>query len=124
MVLYGAVFRPVLTVPGGALWGCVRPVLTIPGGVPPEPKPAVSRTAPHYIRGQLQLSFCYQRAALSVFVHHAKDLALPDGQEPSAYVKIYLLPDPNKVTKRKTKVVRKNNHPSFMERVRAASAAV
>ena len=77
----------------------------------------MNRATPHYIRGQLQLSFCYQRTAFSVFVHHAKDLALADGQEPNAYVKIYLQPDPNKVTKRKTKVVRKNNHPSFMERV-------
>ncbi|KAF0298151.1 Phosphatidylinositol 4-phosphate 3-kinase C2 domain-containing subunit alpha [Amphibalanus amphitrite] len=82
-----------------------------------EPKPTVNRTAPHYIRGQLQLSFCYQRNTFSVFVHHAKDLELPDGQEPNAYVKIYLQPDPNKVTKRKTKVVRKNNHPSFMEMI-------
>lgn len=72
----------------------------------------------HYICGQLQLSFRYRNNAFSVFVHHAKDLAIPDGQEPNAYVKIYLLPDPNKLTKRKTKVVKKSSHPSFMEMVR------
>lgn len=51
-------------------------------------------------------------------VHHAKELPLLAGsQEPSTYVKIYLLPDPSKATKRKTKVVRRNCHPTFMEMV-------
>ena len=36
-------------------------------------------------------------------------------EEPNAYVKVKLHPDPTKVTKRKTKVVRKNCNPSFME---------
>jgi phosphatidylinositol-4-phosphate 3-kinase len=51
-------------------------------------------------------------------VHHAK--ALPQttsGQEPNTYVKVYLKPDRQKATKRKTKVVRKNCYPSFMETV-------
>ena len=34
---------------------------------------------------------------------------------PNSYVKVYLHPDPTKQTKRKTKVVRKNFNPSFME---------
>lgn len=51
-------------------------------------------------------------------VHHAKDLPrIAGNQEPSTYVKVYLLPDHNKATKRKTKVVRKNCYPSFMEMV-------
>lgn len=41
------------------------------------------------------------------------------GQEPSTYVKTYLKPDPSKATKRKTKVVRRNCNPSFMETVSA-----
>ena len=36
-------------------------------------------------------------------------------EEPNAYVKVYLHPDPTKITKRKTKVVKKNCNPSFME---------
>jgi len=52
-------------------------------------------------------------------VHHAKDLPrIAGNQEPSTYVKVYLLPDHYKATKRKTKVVKKNCYPSFMEMVR------
>lgn len=53
-----------------------------------------------------------------VMVHHARSLStVSAGQEPSPYVKVYLLPDQSKVTKRKTKVVRRNCHPTFMEMV-------
>ena len=34
---------------------------------------------------------------------------------PSPYVKTYLLPDMHKMTKRKTRVIRRNQHPTFME---------
>jgi hypothetical protein len=34
---------------------------------------------------------------------------------PSPYVKTYLLPDTHKITKRKTRVIRKNANPTFME---------
>ena len=71
------------------------------------------------IKGQLKLSIEYHKDVLHVMVHHAKDLAIPDGSkdEPNSYVKVYLRPDPHKATKRKTRVVRKNRHPSFMEMV-------
>lgn len=70
------------------------------------------------MRGQLKLSLHYQRGRLLVMVHHARDLSkVAAGQEPSPYVKVYLRPDQNKETKRKTKVVRKNCHPTFMEMV-------
>jgi phosphatidylinositol-4-phosphate 3-kinase len=36
-------------------------------------------------------------------------------EEPNAYVKVYLHPDPSKQTKRKTKVVKKSCNPIFME---------
>lgn len=51
-------------------------------------------------------------------VYYVRDLPLlTNGQEPSTYVKVYLRPDTTKTTKRKTKVVRKNCHPSFVEMV-------
>ncbi|KAI4457617.1 bitesize isoform i [Holotrichia oblita] len=68
------------------------------------------------IKGQLKLSIHFQRGVFRVMVHHARGLPLiNNSQEPSTYVKVYLQPDPTKTTKRKTKVVRKNCHPSFME---------
>ncbi|GLG92883.1 Synaptotagmin 1 [Gryllus bimaculatus] len=70
------------------------------------------------VRGQLKLSFHYQRqpGILMVMVHHARGLpTVAGGQEPSPYVKVYLKPDPSKITKRKTKVVKRNCHPTFME---------
>ncbi|XP_050532896.1 phosphatidylinositol 4-phosphate 3-kinase C2 domain-containing subunit beta isoform X2 [Daktulosphaira vitifoliae] len=80
-----------------------------------EPKkPAYVRE--NRIRGQLKLTLHYQRGAFMIMIHHAKDLPRVAGnQEPSTYVKVYLLPDRNKATKRKTKVVKKNCFPSFME---------
>lgn len=52
-------------------------------------------------------------------VHHAKELpVVANHQEPSTYVKVYLLPDPAKATKRKTKVIKRSCHPSFMEMVK------
>ena len=34
---------------------------------------------------------------------------------PSPYVKTYLLPDPDKLTKRKTKIAKNTDHPTFNE---------
>ena len=78
----------------------------------------VSETKPPF-KGQLKLSIEYRKDVLHVMICHAKDLAIPDGSkdEPNSYVKVYLRPDPHKATKRKTRVVRKNRHPSFMEMV-------
>ena len=71
------------------------------------------------IKGELKLSVEYRRDVLHVMVNHARNLDIPDGskEEPNSYVKVYLRPDPHKTTKRKTRVVRKNCHPSFMEMV-------
>ncbi|XP_071564109.1 phosphatidylinositol 4-phosphate 3-kinase C2 domain-containing subunit beta isoform X3 [Temnothorax nylanderi] len=66
--------------------------------------------------GQIKLALHYVRGTLSVMVCHARGLPkVANAQEPNTYVKVYLKPDPTKATKRKTKVVKKNCHPSFME---------
>ncbi|XP_015112954.1 phosphatidylinositol 4-phosphate 3-kinase C2 domain-containing subunit beta [Diachasma alloeum] len=66
--------------------------------------------------GQIKISLHYTRGTLSVMIHHARGLPkVANAQEPNTYVKVYLKPDPTKATKRKTKVVKKNCHPSFME---------
>ncbi|XP_019865562.1 phosphatidylinositol 4-phosphate 3-kinase C2 domain-containing subunit beta isoform X2 [Aethina tumida] len=68
------------------------------------------------LSGQIKLAFQFSKDAFTVMVHHVRGLPrLSNGQEPSTYVKIYLRPDDNKETKRKTKVVKRNCHPSFME---------
>lgn len=70
------------------------------------------------LSGQIKLAFQFSKDAFTVMVHHVRGLPrLSNGQEPSTYVKIYLRPDDNKETKRKTKVVKRNCHPSFMEMV-------
>ncbi|XP_010794694.1 phosphatidylinositol 4-phosphate 3-kinase C2 domain-containing subunit alpha-like [Notothenia coriiceps] len=38
-----------------------------------------------------------------------------DGTDPNPYVKTYLLPDPHKTSKRKTKISRKTRNPTFNE---------
>ncbi|CAG9769508.1 unnamed protein product [Ceutorhynchus assimilis] len=67
------------------------------------------------LKGQLKLSLVYTKGVFTVMVQHARGLPKLNGQEPSTYVKVYLQPDAHKSTKRKTKVVKKNCHPSFME---------
>jgi len=42
----------------------------------------------------------------------------PGSDLPSPYVKIYLLPDPEKQTKRKTKVIKDTTHPTYNELVK------
>ena len=44
------------------------------------------------IQGELKLSIEYRKDALLVMVHHAKDLAMPDGSKeaPNSYVKVFL----------------------------------
>ncbi|XP_071121891.1 phosphatidylinositol 4-phosphate 3-kinase C2 domain-containing subunit alpha-like isoform X2 [Mytilus edulis] len=64
--------------------------------------------------GQVKLSLEYKKSTLMIMVMHAKDL--PGGSTlPSPYVKIYLLPDPDKQTKRKTKIVKDSTHPTYNE---------
>ncbi|XP_032895407.1 phosphatidylinositol 4-phosphate 3-kinase C2 domain-containing subunit gamma [Amblyraja radiata] len=60
-----------------------------------------------------QLHISLENGKLSIMVKHVTNIYLPDGSAPDAYVKIYLLPDAERVTKRKTNVVPKNSNPTF-----------
>uniref|UniRef100_A0A182YBJ7 Uncharacterized protein n=1 Tax=Anopheles stephensi TaxID=30069 RepID=A0A182YBJ7_ANOST len=71
---------------------------------------------PPQVGGKIKISMQYHRDTLIVMIHHVLSLPnTPGGQPPNTYVKVYLKPDSSKATKRKTKVVRKNCNPSFME---------
>lgn len=66
--------------------------------------------------GQVKLSVSYKNLSLIIMIMHAKNLNCPEGSTgPNCYAKTYLLPDPDKQTKKKTRVVRQSRHPSFME---------
>lgn len=43
---------------------------------------------------------------------------LQEGTDPDPYVKLYLLPDPQKTSKRKTKAARRTCNPTYNEMVR------
>lgn len=84
-----------------------------------SPGQKASRNELGRLKGQLKLSFQFSKGVFRVMVYHVRDLPLlTNGQEPSTYVKVYLRPDSSKETKRKTKVVKKNCHPSFVEMVK------
>ncbi|RWS05589.1 phosphatidylinositol 4-phosphate 3-kinase C2 domain-containing subunit alpha-like protein [Dinothrombium tinctorium] len=67
--------------------------------------------------GQVKLSILYKNASLIIMIMHAKNLHSPRSNSPDCYVKTYLLPDLRKNTKRKTKIVFRNSHPTFMEMI-------
>uniref|UniRef100_A0A6G1SG77 Phosphatidylinositol 4-phosphate 3-kinase C2 domain-containing subunit alpha n=1 Tax=Aceria tosichella TaxID=561515 RepID=A0A6G1SG77_9ACAR len=67
-------------------------------------------------KGQVKLKLSYKNSTLIIMMMHAKNLPQIYGDSsPNCYAKTYLLPDPHKQTKRKTRVVRQNCNPSFME---------
>ncbi|XP_018364571.1 PREDICTED: extended synaptotagmin-2 isoform X4 [Trachymyrmex cornetzi] len=70
--------------------------------------------------GRIQLTIRYstQRQKLSIFVHRVANLPLPQNDPhniPDPYVKLYILPDKHKETKRKTAVIKDNCNPQFDE---------
>uniref|UniRef100_T1J9I0 Uncharacterized protein n=1 Tax=Strigamia maritima TaxID=126957 RepID=T1J9I0_STRMM len=79
-----------------------------------EPKRPQQRTEAH-VRGQVKLSIRYRCNSLFIMVMHARNLTSSKNTGPDVYVKTYLLPDMHKITKRKTKMVRRTTHPTFME---------
>ncbi|XP_064634199.1 phosphatidylinositol 4-phosphate 3-kinase C2 domain-containing subunit alpha-like isoform X2 [Lineus longissimus] len=81
----------------------------------PDPSPTRILRRPHAIQGQLKLSLVHKEGGLHVMIMHAKDLASEESELPDPYVKMYLLPDSAKQTKRKTEIARRSNHPTFNE---------
>ncbi|XP_016070931.1 PREDICTED: phosphatidylinositol 4-phosphate 3-kinase C2 domain-containing subunit beta [Miniopterus natalensis] len=68
------------------------------------------------VGGEVKLSISYKNNKLFIMVMHIRGLQLlQDGNDPDPYVKIYLLPDPHKTTKKKTKVARKTCNPTYNE---------
>uniref|UniRef100_A0A8C3RF28 Phosphatidylinositol-4-phosphate 3-kinase catalytic subunit type 2 beta n=1 Tax=Cyanoderma ruficeps TaxID=181631 RepID=A0A8C3RF28_9PASS len=83
-------------------------------GTNPTPKPTDATWARSLgkVGGEVKLSISYKNNKLFIMVMHIRGL---DGNDPDPYVKTYLLPDPQKTTKRKTKVARKTCNPTYNE---------
>ncbi|KAM4554198.1 phosphatidylinositol 4-phosphate 3-kinase C2 domain-containing subunit alpha [Fundulus diaphanus] len=82
---------------------------------PPNiPEPLLSPTSGR-VEGEVKLSISYRNGTLFIMVMHIRDLVSEDGTDPNPYVKTYLLPDPQKTSKRKTKISRKTRNPTFNE---------
>ncbi|MGH0177572.1 UNVERIFIED_CONTAM: hypothetical protein FKN15_075491 [Acipenser sinensis] len=66
--------------------------------------------------GEVKLSISYKSDKLFIMVMHIRGLQpLQDGTDPDPYVKLYLLPDPQKTSKRKTKGGRRTCNPTYNE---------
>uniref|UniRef100_A0A671YC12 Phosphatidylinositol 4-phosphate 3-kinase C2 domain-containing subunit alpha n=1 Tax=Sparus aurata TaxID=8175 RepID=A0A671YC12_SPAAU len=81
---------------------------------PKAPEPPLSPTSGR-VEGEVKLSISYRNSTLFIMVMHIRDLVSEDGTDPNPYVKTYLLPDPQKTSKRKTKISRKTRNPTFNE---------
>ncbi|XP_066980782.1 extended synaptotagmin-2 isoform X15 [Macrobrachium rosenbergii] len=80
-------------------------------------RPSVSNSGMHGL-GRIELSVKYgPRNNLVVVVHQVQGLQKEeDGELPDPYVKLYLLPDRSKDSKRKTDVIKDECNPKFDER--------
>ncbi|XP_062842305.1 phosphatidylinositol 4-phosphate 3-kinase C2 domain-containing subunit beta [Trichomycterus rosablanca] len=71
---------------------------------------------PGKLVGEVKLSISYKNNKLFIMVMHIRGLQpLQDGTDPDPYVKLYLLPDPQKMSKRKTKAARRTCNPTYNE---------
>uniref|UniRef100_A0AAY5EI93 Phosphatidylinositol-4-phosphate 3-kinase n=1 Tax=Electrophorus electricus TaxID=8005 RepID=A0AAY5EI93_ELEEL len=83
--------------------------------IPKIPEVTPISPATGRVEGEVKLSVSYRNSTLFIMVMHIKDLVSDDGADPNPYVKTYLLPDPHKTSKRKTKISRKTRNPTFNE---------
>ncbi|XP_072552033.1 phosphatidylinositol 4-phosphate 3-kinase C2 domain-containing subunit alpha [Salminus brasiliensis] len=84
-------------------------------GLPKVPEVTPVSPTAGCVGGEVKLSVSYRNSTLFIMVMHIKDLVSDDGTDPNPYVKTYLLPDPHKTSKRKTKISRKTRNPTFNE---------
>ncbi|XP_063053726.1 phosphatidylinositol 4-phosphate 3-kinase C2 domain-containing subunit alpha [Engraulis encrasicolus] len=84
---------------------------SIPKVTDPPPLSPVSGR----VEGEVKLSVSYRNSTLFIMLMHIKDLMSDEGADPNPYVKTYLLPDPHKTSKRKTKIARKTRNPTYNE---------
>ncbi|XP_051581020.1 phosphatidylinositol 4-phosphate 3-kinase C2 domain-containing subunit alpha-like [Myxocyprinus asiaticus] len=84
-------------------------------GLPKAPEMTPVSPTTGRVEGEVKLSVSYRNNTLFIMVMHIKDLLSNDGADPNPYVKTYLLPDPHKTSKRKTKIARKTRNPTFNE---------
>uniref|UniRef100_A0A8B9TI91 Phosphatidylinositol-4-phosphate 3-kinase catalytic subunit type 2 gamma n=1 Tax=Anas platyrhynchos TaxID=8839 RepID=A0A8B9TI91_ANAPL len=63
----------------------------------------------------VQLVISYEGTRLTIMLKHMRNIRLPDGSAPSAHAEFYLLPDPDEVSRRKTRTVPKSTDPTYNE---------
>ncbi|TFK06072.1 N-terminal EF-hand calcium-binding protein 3 [Platysternon megacephalum] len=63
----------------------------------------------------VQLVISYESTHLTILLKHMRNIHLPDGSAPTAHAEFYLLPDPDEVSRRKTKAVPKSTNPTYNE---------
>nr|XP_040059148.1 LOW QUALITY PROTEIN: phosphatidylinositol 4-phosphate 3-kinase C2 domain-containing subunit beta [Gasterosteus aculeatus aculeatus] len=86
-----------------------------PGPVAAKPAEVLWSPAAGKELGEVKLSISYKNDKLFIMVMHIRGLPLQDGTDPDPYVKLYLLPDPQKTSKRKTKAARRTCNPTYNE---------
>ncbi|NXG27617.1 P3C2G kinase, partial [Dromaius novaehollandiae] len=63
----------------------------------------------------VQLVISYEGTQLIIMLKHMRNIRLPDGSAPSAHAEFYLLPDPDEISRRKTRTVPKSTDPTYNE---------